>query len=147
MLKELESSVSDKDLLAESVSSANVGWHAEHSLMVINAIVKATQSSNPAEFKKKFSLKKFIIFTLGRIPQKKARAPKAVTPKEPASAEALNELIETTRKSTALLPELDSKKFFKHHIFGNLQLNDTIQFLELHTEHHLKVIRAIKAKS
>lgn len=143
-LKELESSIDDRDMISESVSSVNIGWQTEHSLLVLDSVIEALKSSNPSEFKKKFNFTKFVIFTLGRIPRGKGRAPKSVKPKEIASKEKLDNLVIKVRENVNGLSTLESGKFFKHPLFGNMRLNDSIQFLELHTEHHLKIIRAIQ---
>lgn len=143
-LKELASSIADRDVKSESVSSASIGWQIEHSLLVLNAVTDVLKSSNPKEFEKKFNLAKFYIFTLGRIPRGKGRSPKSVRPKTEATKEQLQSLISTAQENALILSELDTDKFFKHPIFGNLQLRDSIRFLELHTEHHLKIVRDIQ---
>jgi hypothetical protein len=41
---------------------------------------------------------------------------------------------------------MSSDKYFDHPYFGNLRLNKTIKFLEIHTKHHLEIINDIIKK-
>ena len=143
-IDELQSAIADKDLFSESVSSVNIGWQVEHSLLVLNAVSRTLKSSEPKEFTKKFNLLKLVLFTVGKFPRGKAQSPKSVRPKSELSAEELGKLAMTVRENVSNLSSLESGKFFKHPMFGNLRLKDSIRFLELHTEHHLRIIRAIQ---
>jgi hypothetical protein len=144
LVDELEFAIKDRDLTSKPVSSVSICWQLEHSLLVLNAVMDVLKSSNPEEFKKKFNLSKFYIFSIGRIPKGRGRSPKSVQPKEAATSERLGELVKVARANISTLSELELDKFFKHPIFGNLRLRDSTRFLELHTEHHLKIIRAIQ---
>lgn len=145
-LQELNEQISNCDFLSESVSSAPVGWHIEHSLLVIDGVIESLSKSDPTQFKSSFNLKKKIIYLLGKFPKGKAKAPKYVRPKEEStSQDALLEHIQQTTRALPSLSELDNKAHFKHPIFGFLALNDAIRFLEMHTEHHLKINREILA--
>ena len=46
-------------------------------------------------------------------------------------------------KQLELLPE---NIFFDHHIFGMLNKQETLRFLEIHTNHHLKIVNDILKK-
>lgn len=54
----------------------------------------------------------------------------------------MNNITETRNniKQLALLP---SDKFIEHPVFGQLKLDETINFLDTHTKHHLKIIEDI----
>ncbi len=145
-LHELKDHVQHFEISNERVSAANVGWHIEHSLLVIDGVIESLSKSDPSTFKAPFNLKKIIIYLLGKFPRGKARAPKSVRPKtEVYSQEELSAHVETSTKNVPSLYQLEPKAYFKHPIFGNLALNDSIRFLEMHTEHHLRIIRAILA--
>ncbi len=145
-LSEIEQLIGSHEELVESVSAAPVGWHIEHSLLVLDGVITTLSSSEPAKFKSSFNLKKIIIFLLGKFPKGKARAPKSVRPKtEVFSEDDLKRHFQVTVSLLPSLSELDKKAHFKHPIFGFLALNDSIRFLEMHTEHHLKIMRDIVA--
>jgi len=39
------------------------------------------------------------------------------------------------------LAKVEEVQFFTHPFFGDLKKKETISFLSIHTEHHLKIIR------
>ena len=80
ILSELEDKLPFSDRVNPVISATSVGWHIDHSLLVINQIIKNVGLSDPKEYEWKFNMKKLIVFTLNKIPRGKARAPKAVIP-------------------------------------------------------------------
>mgnify|MGYP001350909674 FL=1 len=65
-----------------NVSKANIGWHIDHSLKVINSVSEVLKNSDPYQYKKKFNLLRIFIFILGYFPRGKAKSPKKVLPPE-----------------------------------------------------------------
>ncbi|MDG1332640.1 MAG: DUF1569 domain-containing protein [Crocinitomicaceae bacterium] len=143
-VQELESSISHFDSKQESVSKVPIAWHLEHIMLVINGVIGTMVLSDPKDFNPKFNAKKKLFFAIGKFPKGRARAPKSVTPKTEITEERLRDHISKTKHQTAKLSSLPEKAFFKHAIFGELHLNDSIRFLEMHNEHHLKIVRSIK---
>lgn len=141
-LTEMGNYVHSQNVQVDSVSAACIGWHIEHALLVVDGVITALSESDPSSFRSSFNLKKTIIYLLGKFPKGKARAPKSVRPKtEVFSEEELTHHLTNTASRIPSLNQFDKKAHFKHPIFGFLALNDTIRFLEMHTEHHLKIIR------
>ena len=125
------------------VSEANVGWHIMHSCLVITSISEAIRKSDPSLYKKKFSWKAFFVLLLNKIPRGKAKAPKVVQPLEPATAALLISKLEIAKNSLVDLETLNANSYFTHPYFGDLNLKKTLWFLNLHTNHHLKIIKDI----
>ncbi len=142
-LKELNTFNSSFDLLDEEVSKASVGWHSEHILLVIGSIIKALEQSNPKDYKWKFNLARLVVMTVKNIPRGRGKSPKMVLPKEGVNQESVKEHLNLVLHRTEALKTMDSNQFFKHPYFGLLNLKNTIKFLEIHTEHHLAIIRDI----
>lgn len=143
-IKELESFIAQKDLINNSISSVTIAWQIAHALQVINSVVKVLPESNPKDYKWSFNIKKIIVMTLGLIPRGKAKAPSAVRPtEEDLTAEELGKLIKKVRVRLEIAAKCNPKSFFLHPYFGDMKRNEAIRFLEIHTEHHLKIIRAI----
>jgi hypothetical protein len=143
LLTQLESQISEQETVNTEVSQANVGWHIEHSLLTIERIIYALSKSNPADYRWSFRLPRYIIFTMGKIPRGKAKAPSIVQPAGPISTDSLLQQIEHAKQTIQKLESLTSGNFFPHPYFGNLKLKKAIQCLEIHTKHHLDIIRDI----
>ena len=146
-LAEIESLVHKYDLLNERVSSATIGWHLEHILLVLDRSLYALQTSMVADYKPKTSFKKTVILFTGQIPRGVGKAPKVALPmNENISPGHLQQKIEATKTQLLASNNLPGNHFFPHPYFGDLKLKTAIRFLEIHTHHHLKIVRDIVAK-
>lgn len=142
-LAEMDNYIVRKEEKDPSVSSAPIAWHLSHSLKVINNIIGTLEKSNPEDYKKEFSFMRLLIFVSRRIPRGKARSPKAVWPPEVIQADELRSSILEARKNVELLNNFHPRAHFEHPYFKHLNRDQTKTFLEIHTEHHLKIIRDI----
>ena len=59
-LRYMEEHLVDMNKEDLDISKANVGWHIDHSLKVINTVFEVLKNSNPKEYKKKFNLLRLI---------------------------------------------------------------------------------------
>jgi hypothetical protein len=78
-----------------------------------------------------------------KIPRGKAKAPKVVQPKANLDNEGLLNHLSLTRNKIKTLETLSKDKYFNHPFFGDLKLGQSINFLEIHTKHHLNIIEDI----
>lgn len=138
-LQRFEDTLIHWEKLNPSISTSNIGWHIEHSLLTLNKIIYALETSNPSKFKPTFKLSKLIIFTLNKIPKGKVKAPKIVMPME-YDLDSLTNHFQQSLGNVERLARLDSNSFFTHPYFGDLRLKDAIKILKIHTKHHLKII-------
>lgn len=125
------------------ISKSNVGWHIEHSLLTIIGVTKVVLRSNPKDYKWKLKMSRILIFTLGKFPRGKAKAPEVVVPKNDITETLLLSNIELTRKLILEIKSVSNDHYFEHPYLGKLKKRDTIRFLEIHTNHHLKIIEDI----
>jgi hypothetical protein len=142
-LESLENHIENYAVSNPKTSNANVGWHIDHSLKVINKVVASLQSSDPKLYANNFSFLGKVFFTLGFFPRGKAKAPKHVKPPEVILKEDLISQTELAKDNINTITELDKNAFFKHPIFGNVNTTRVTRFLILHTNHHLKIINDI----
>lgn len=143
LLSHLQSQIPNHQKQNASISQSNVGWHIEHSLMVIINITEVLKKSDPANYKWKFSLARSYVYTFNKIPRGRGKAPKSVQPKDDITVETLNSNLAKAELKIQELKKLHPKSNFVHPYFGMLNLKQTIKFLNLHTEHHLKIINDI----
>ena len=139
----LEHHITAHDVKNTKISKSTIGWQIDHSLKVINNVTKALQNSDPKAYKNNFSFLGRLFFTLGFFPRGKAKAPKHVKPPEVILEEDLTMQIQLAKTNIETLTDLDHNAFFKHPLFGNINAKRVHRFLELHTNHHLKIIRDI----
>jgi len=142
LILELESKVSKQKLTNESISKSNIGWHIKHCLLTIDGIIETLKKSNPSEYKWKFKMLRLIVFMRNKIPRGRGKSPKIVIPKKydelSLKKDCKNSIIKIKE-----LESIDKDKYFKHPYFGDLKLDKTIKFLEIHTNHHLEIINDI----
>jgi hypothetical protein len=127
----------------KSISEVTVGWHIEHCLLVIKQITSTVAQSEPKLYKSKFNMSRFFVFLSKTIPRGKAKAPKVVIPTEEITLDTLKASLANTYQAITYLKDCEEKQYFMHPFFGQLNKKQTIKFLAIHTEHHLKIIRDI----
>ena len=143
LIQQLEDHVAHRDKRKETVSKSDVAWQIDHSLKVINKVSETLINSDPESYNSKFNKWRFLLFNLNYIPRGRARAPKIVEPPELISNEALTSQIELAYRNVEKFELAHNNSHFRHMIFGVLNKRRTIEFLHLHTNHHLKIIRDI----
>ena len=143
LVYEMEDYVSKYESENVKFSTASVGWHIEHSMMTINKIIYALEYSDSTKYQWSFKLSRYIIFTLGKIPRGKAKAPSVVLPSETISLDTLKSHIAEAKIQATKLNSLLANSYFKHPYFGDLKLKQAIRMLEIHTNHHLSIVRDI----
>ncbi len=140
LLQKIELLLPEIDKENEKVSRASVGWHLEHSLLILNGSLKGLAMTNPDNYNPKFSIKKFIFLNFGVIPRGKIKSPKQFIPSETPSKESIDKLLNLAKERLEAIKNLPSKSYITHPFLGDLDKKTTIKFLGLHTNHHLKII-------
>jgi hypothetical protein len=143
LLNQLETKIPHHEKLNQKASHASIGWHIEHSLLTLNGITDFLIKSNPNDYKWKFNFIRIVVLTMGKIPRGRAKSPEVVQPKEKIDKNSLLIHIIETRNKINELKTLSKDSYFEHPFFGKLKLQQTINFLEIHTKHHLDIIEDI----
>jgi len=143
LIKELESYIVVKNKRNDTVSTSDIAWQIDHSLKVFNLVSDTLLNSDPNLHSSKFNKWRLLCFTIGYFPRGKVKAPKFVRPPEVISIEDLELQLQLAYQNVEEIKAADENAHFKHFIFGVLNKNRTIRFLQLHTNHHLKIIRDI----
>lgn len=143
LISQLENYLVFKNTEKASVSSSNVRWHIQHSLLVIIKIIESVQQSDPLKYKREFNLKRVIVFAMNGFPRGKAKAPASVLPEEIITEESILQTMEKAKKAIAMLNDCSPNQFVVHPFFGKLNVESTSKFLKIHTNHHIKIIKDI----
>ena len=64
LLLNLEEQIENREVINPKISKATIGWQIDHSLKVINSVVKTLQSSDPTLYKNNFSFLGKFFFTI-----------------------------------------------------------------------------------
>ena len=141
-LDEIYTYVEHEHQLNTAVSSVNVGWHIEHTSLVIIKIIETVIKSDPKKYKWKFSLIRLIIFLKNKFPRGKAKAPEIVKPKQIEKTD-FQQLLIQTKQALQQLKQADPNQYFLHPVFGDLNKKNTFIMLDIHTRHHLDIVKDI----
>ena len=145
LLQEIESNIIHSEVRNERVSKSNIAWHLDHSLKVINSVATVLQKS-PADYKWNFNLKRDYFLFIKRIPRGKAKAPKAVQSLNEITTPSIERQLRTARHLIQEMETMDPKTNFIHPYIGKLNLKQAFTFIQIHTQHHLKIIDDIQKK-
>jgi hypothetical protein len=143
LLLRIEKNIPFKNEINHNISKTSVGWHLDHTIKVINTVSAKTIDSNSKNYISKFNFKQWVIFKLGFFPRGKAKAPKVVLPPEKILEADIMAQLEHAYSNLKILELLPENAFFEHHLFGMLSKKETLRFLKIHTNHHLKIINDI----
>ena len=145
LLQEMESKIVHSEISNEHISKANVAWHLDHSLKVINSVATVLQKSD-SDYKWNLNLKRVYFLLVKRIPRGKARAPKAVQSFDEITTKNIERQLKTARALIHEMETMNPKTNFIHPYIGKLNLKQAFIFIEIHTKHHLKIIDDILKK-
>lgn len=141
-LSDLYTYIKDADNINLRVSSVNVGWHIEHSLLVILKVIDSVCKSDPENYRRNLNLIRILVFYRNKFPRGKGRAPEIVVPKQREKTD-FDALFSEARLSIEQLKKVHPNQFIKHPVFGNLNTKNTFIMLDIHTKHHIHIIKDI----
>jgi len=142
-INEIESYLPHRLALNTEISSSNVAWQLDHSLKAIINITQALEDSSPEQYSLNFNFSRTIIFTAGDFLRGVAQAPASVMPPDTITMEALTNQIDLAKEKLMIIQELPDKSSMHHDTFGLLDRNEAARLIEVHTDHHLKIIQDI----
>jgi len=143
IIAHLESHIPKHAYRNPEISKGSVGWHIEHALLTLNAVIDTMSRSDPAKYKKTFDIRRTVVMTMGKIPRGKAKAPAAVQPTLNFNAETLEQHIALSKEKIKTIEHLSPDRYFKHPFLGDFKVKVALRFLSIHTNHHLVIIEEI----
>ena len=131
---------------AEKISTWSVGDHCDHTLLVARRILESVRE-NQEVAGPPLKLMGRVVLATRFIPRGKAKSPASVLP-QARERELLEAELETVRAVLAQIVSsvelLRSKKrVFQHPMLGAMTASEALEFAEIHTRHHLRIVRDI----
>jgi hypothetical protein len=146
LIESLKTFVPNATLVNEKISASSIGWHIDHSLLVVSQIIKAMEASDPAQYQYQFNIKRILAFTFNKFPRGVAKAPKAVRPEEIVDINKTMLAFDALNKQLNVLAQLQPNQFFVHPFFGKLNKKAAEKMMTIHTNHHILIIKDILQK-
>ncbi len=143
LIEMVENYIPQRDSIDPEVSKVDVAWQLDHILKTINRISEALEKSNPEKYSSSTNAMRIITLTAGYIPRGRAQSPEIVRPPETILTSDIQKQIKEAQANIEKLKKLDDNSYFNHFVFGDLNKSQTIRFLEVHTKHHLKIVKDI----
>jgi hypothetical protein len=132
------------DVVNPAVSKKGIYWHVDHSYRILEDVPEILRESKKEDFKPKSTLIKWVVMTFKWIPRGRGKSPKYVLPDENhLTKEDIASRAEHAYQHINTIPELPEWSHFRHPLFGSLNRDETIKFLKIHTNHHLKIMKDI----
>ena len=142
-LDEVTSYMAVRDSKNLEISEAAVAWHMDHIFLVVDQMYKTLEKSVESYHKSEFNIKRAYVFTFNKMPRGKVSAPESVKPKENVDIDTIWSHYHQALAIVKKFSDLPEKKHINHPALGTMNRDGTINFLTIHTEHHLKIIRDI----
>jgi len=144
---------SDEQVLARTaeLSGWSIGQHLDHLANANGEIVDAIQNilaGEPGSSRSGPTLVGRAVLATGWIPRGAGKAPKNTTPKATSSDQVMENLtrsLEAVRQLEDVLAGIESSQDRADHFaFGGLTAKQWLRVMDVHTRHHLKIIREIE---
>lgn len=143
----LASRIAQRNRFHAPTSAWNVGQQIEHCCLVIDSVQRALATSTPPAPRARVSLARRFVFLTGRIPRGRAQAPRSVRPQPVPEPADLEERVQGARVQVDTIRGLAPDRWFRHFAFDVLRRDEALRFLEIHTNHHLRIIRRIARRA
>jgi hypothetical protein len=143
LTEELESYIPQFEKSNKAVSHVTAGWHIDHAFLAISRMITGLKNANPTGYKPAFNIKRLVVFAIGKIPRGKGKAPEAVMPEGAITDELLRLHAAKTKEKIKEIPALPANAFIEHPVFGHLKTKQTMRMIEIHTRHHIGIIKDI----
>lgn len=145
-ISELGSYLSRENKVNLEISKWSIYQQIEHILLVNTQVLEMVEAGKTPEDQKSRSILSYVTLTFGFIPRGRAESPNYVLPESSDK----NDLLKLIEKFKAQLIRVKSLETFNsnevvgnHPYFGGLSRSEWLRFIEIHTRHHLKIIRDI----
>lgn len=143
-LVEVESFLPDWQLQVDSVSKWTVGQQIEHILKATSAFTVMLLRNRSSDGDQDELPLKRLFMRKKMIPRGRIESPDVALPAPDTSQEALHSLLLKCRNRVSRLSEVSEDAVAMHPYLGEMRRDEIVEFLSIHLDHHLAIIRDIK---
>ena len=142
-LLDIEAHVIDANVRTAEISAWNVGQQLEHLLIAMTGIMRGLQRGQmPHEARKSNELRDYA-FTKKSFPRGAVQAPAVALPSDSPDTKSLKRLVLKPRNRLAGIMDIPSESMMNHPILDWMTRDECIEFMTIHNDHHLAIIRDI----
>ena len=142
-LNALSSYFAHTDCRNDAVSDWSVGQQAEHVIRATSAFTVMILRNRPTDGSQPEVALKHRLLERGSIPRGIAKAPEPTLPGEHPSPIDLDSLLLKCRNRVERLSGVDPQSVAIHPYLGEMKRDEILQFLIIHLDHHLSIIKDI----
>ena len=140
-LKSFESLVASAHVRRPELSGWSVGQHIEHSLIALSGMGLALRKEHPGLGERPANEYRDLVLSTGTFPRGVVQAPDISIPSENPDPIHLTRMISKTRSRLGNPLELAETSTIIHPIMNVMYRNEVIEFMVIHTGHHLAIIK------
>lgn len=141
-ISEMRGYLEHQPFITSDVSEWSVMQQIEHVCLVSNGLFFSLNRSKGDKSADK-SLKKMAFFKARFIPRGAVKAPDFVAPNPDSTPQSVSKLLDNFEAGISEVEKAPENKTSKHPLLGLLSPQETLDFVSIHTEHHLKIVREI----
>ena len=144
-LSELSAHASDAAICVPSLSKWSIGQHIEHTLIAISGMILALKKEHPGTGTGSRAPNEYrdLVMSTKSFPRGVVEAPDISRPSDSPSQQFLERLILKTRNRVGSPLDISPKSTLIHPIMDVMMRDEAIEFMTIHTAHHLVIIREI----
>ncbi len=142
-LQELSSLSTRAEYRNQEVSGWSVGQQIEHVLIAMSGMALGLKKECLSKTQKADSPLKIEVLNSGSFPRGVIQAPEVSRPQDFVDHDGLKRLILKTSNRVSGLRDLSDKSTIDHPILGEMSRDETIKFMVIHNDHHLRIIADI----
>jgi len=127
------------------VSSWSIGMHVQHCVLAAVGICRVLESSRAPPPRTWRTLVGRFVLWRGRLPRRRATAPPVTVPEVELSSTQLEALLGGAASVLEQARALPADSWFGHFALGTLRRDEALRFIDVHTNHHLRIVAEILA--
>lgn len=132
-----------ENTLNTNVSKKDVFWQCDNICRAIVAIAQGLEAAKETHFKNNMSISGKLLISGAYFPRGKGKAPKPTFTDDEITRESLMEIKRRAYEELESVKSLDISAYFKHPLFGHMNLKWASKLLYVHTKHHYKIVKNI----